>query len=1149
MPDRDTLARLAEEVGLALAPLDAALQSPESFSALMAELGWDMRVIPAPIAALGGALTALTDVLDAGEVDASSVQAALTGIRNVISGIQAIAVSPPGTFPATVDAAQFAAEFPQQLVDFLLIDYLLGQGSPWSQALHVLGVIRLEEVPATARRPGYIRRAIAWSDLARVLSDSSAVFRDAWSWGTPNFQQHDFLIAVDDLMTVLALPARVQPLDPTLRDALSGGAPGPDEIHDWALRVPVVGHPRSDMTVEVGAELFMLPATGSSQPGFALLPYAVGTSAVAVDLSDTLQLTVDAAFDMQAGVALLVTPGDPPRLLVDLTAAAAAHTTAPSRTHLAISLDSHGGSPIVLLGSLEGSHLQVGAVSVRAGARLASDNRLDVFGELAFNDAEIAVRPETGKADGFIANLLPGDGITAGFNFGVGLSTSQGIYITGSGGLEVQVPIHVTLGPIEVTSARLAIRSDSGSIPITLGATFRGDLGPLKATVEDVGLSVTLRFPPGGGNLGPLDLALGFKPPRGAALVVDAGVVTGGGYLFADPDRGEYAGVLELEIAKFLAAKAIGLITTRMPDGSPGFSLLLVLTAEFGTGLQLGYGFKLIGLGGIIGLNRSMRLDALMEGVRTGAIESVMFPRDVVANAPRILSDLKAFFPPREGTFLIGPMVKLGWGTPTLVSVALGVIIEIPGNIAIVGVLKVALPTEEQALLLLQVNFAGAIEFDRKRIYFFASLFGSRVLTMSINGEMGLLIAYGADPNFVLTVGGFHPEFAPPPLPFPSPRRVRVDVLNSDVGRISVSGYFAVTSNTAQFGAQADLFFGFSAFSIQGQVGFDALFQFSPFMFIIEVRASASLKAFGVGVFSISLRFALSGPTPWRARGSGSISFFFFEISADFDITWGEERDTVLPPVSVLPLFADELLKPDGWQVIPPAGGAPLVTLRALPEAESELVLHPLGTLSIRQRAVPLDIQVDKVGSQAAADISKLTVSPVGTALTKLSDAEEMFALGQFQNMDDAAKLARRAFERQHAGLELSPDGVAMASQRAVRRSARYEQSIIDTTIQPGEPPKSFVNYNGTLFNHFVAGSSVARSPLAAAQRTLREPAGQRLTVSGDSYVVARTLDNHAISDSFTSLALAGEDLAGRVAADPALDGTLHVIPAAEALP
>ena len=47
-----------------------------------------------------------------------------------------------------------------------------------------------------------------------------------------------------------------------------------------------------------------------------------------------------------------------------------------------------------------------------------------------------------------------------------------------------------------------------------------------------------------------------------------------------------------------------------MPDGSPGFSLLVIITAEFGAGIQLGFGFTLLGVGGLLGLNRTMRLDA-----------------------------------------------------------------------------------------------------------------------------------------------------------------------------------------------------------------------------------------------------------------------------------------------------------------------------------------------------------------------------------------------------------------------------------------------------------------------------------------------------------------------------------------------------------
>src|SRR4029453_18238689 len=131
-----------------------------------------------------------------------------------------------------------------------------------------------------------------------------------------------------------------------------------------------------------------------------------------------------------------------------------------------------------------------------------------------------------------------------------------------------------------------------------------------------------------------------------------------------------------------------------------------------------------------LGLNRVALIDPLLQGVRTGAVNSILFPTDVIANAPKILSDLRTIFPPQQGTFLIGPMAKVGWGTPTLISLAIGVIIEIPGNGAIGGVLKIALPTADEPLIVVQANFAGAIEFDRKRGFFFAALFESRILLM-----------------------------------------------------------------------------------------------------------------------------------------------------------------------------------------------------------------------------------------------------------------------------------------------------------------------------------------------------------------------------------------------------------------------------------
>jgi len=663
-----------------------------------------------------------------------------------------------------------------------------------------------------------------------------------------------------------------------------------------------------------------------------------------------------------------------------------------------------------------------------------------------------------------------------------------------------------------------------------------------------MGATARLAFPPNGtGNLGFADLSFGFKPPNGVGLSIDVGVLKGGGYLFIDAARGEYAGALELVLAEIVAVRAIGLITTKMPDGSDGFSMLLVITAEFPGGIQLGFGFTLLGVGGIIGLNRTMNLQALMEGVRTNAIESVMFPHDVVANAPRILSDLRAFFPEKPDTFLIGPMLKIGWGTPTLISVSVGVIIEIPGNIAIVGIIKIALPTDEAAILKLQVNFAGAIEFDKQRLYFFASLYDSRILMLTIQGELGLLVAWGDDANFVLSVGGFHPRFTPPPLPFPSPVRVSIDIIHTSVALIRVSGYFAVTSNTAQFGAKAELKFDVGVASVEGYIAFDALFQFSPFWFIVEISASVSLKVFGMGLFSIHLQFSLEGPTPWRAKGSGEISFLFFSVSADFDITWGDSQDTSLPSADVLPLVAAELTKDDAWKALAPAGTNLLVTLRsAIADAPGDLVLHPVGSLQVRQRAVPLDLKINKVGNQKVKDANRFSVAVTTAGFSKARDLDEQFAGGQYLDMSDADKVGRRAFEPHHGGVEIAATGAGAGTGRMVTRIVRYEEIIIDNQFRRRQ--RRFRPMHGLLFAHFLGGASIARSPLSFAQEQRRDPHADHIVAGTPTYAIAGAANNSAMAAApmFVSEAAALDHLAQLVADDPNLVTLLHVLPAAE---
>jgi hypothetical protein len=109
-------------------------------------------------------------------------------------------------------------------------------------------------------------------------------------------------------------------------------------------------------------------------------------------------------------------------------------------------------------------------------------------------------------------------------------------------------------------------------------------------------------------------------------------------------------------------------------------------------GIQLGFGFKLTGIVGMVGINRRADVDQLASRLASGAAGNVLFCEDPVHNAPALFNDLAAFFPPADGVFILGPTVQLGW--LFIVRMDLGVLIELPGpsHILIVGSARATIP-------------------------------------------------------------------------------------------------------------------------------------------------------------------------------------------------------------------------------------------------------------------------------------------------------------------------------------------------------------------------------------------------------------------------------------------------------------------------
>src|SRR6516162_4409412 len=142
---------------------------------------------------------------------------------------------------------------------------------------------------------------------------------------------------------------------------------------------------------------------------------------------------------------------------------------------------------------------------------------------------------------------------------------------------------------------------------------------------------------------------------------------------------------------------------------------------------------------------------------------------------------------------------------------------------------------------------------------------------------------------------------------------------------------------------------------------------------------------------------------------------------------------TRLAPVYATPILTAEVQKSSNWKTALPPNLKPLVVLRKLDPTEADLVLHPAGTLQVSQRSVPLDLKIDKVGSQAPSDANQFAFSVAGSVLTKVRDLQEPFAPSQFRNFDDATKLSQPAFVPQNSGIELIGTN-ALTSATAITR-------------------------------------------------------------------------------------------------------------------
>jgi len=758
----------------------------------------------------------------------------------------------------------------------------------------------------------------------------------------------------------------------------------------------------------------------------------------------------------------------------------------------------------VTIGSDEGIRLEIGSFKLSGLLGLGTeDHEYGVAVDFGHSKLVVAASND----DGFLASFLPPGGLSTTFDLAIGWTNKRGFYFQGSASLEVAIPVHETLGPVAIKQVTLSIEIDaSGAVRTIAAISFDVTFGPIVVAVDQLGVRVNLDFGAATKNLGVVDLSAGLEPPKGAGLRIDSGPVSGGGTLVHDAARGRYAGAAILN-ALGRALSAFGVLDTKVPSG---YSLLVAIQARIPP-IPLGFGFNLLGVGGMVAAHRTVALDVIRTGLRDGGLATILYPDDPVSTFDQILAEIDRVFPSAQGRFIVAPTARIGWGTPTLLTADLALVVELPDPIklALIGVVRCFLPDADSPLLKLQASFLGTVDFDKLQLAFDASLFDSKLLSFTLDGDMSARMQWaGLFPNMLVTVGGFHPAYTPPPMNLPALRRITIDLLGGTNPRLRADVYFARTSNSFQFGGHVELYAAVSKFNVYGFLGYDALVQILPTHFDVDVKATLAVRIGDDPIMTVDVELALSGPAPWHAKGKAHFDIcWFLGFDVHFDNTWG--KDTTLPAgeIDVLPLLTAALGDARNWNAALPDTVHALVTLRQ----HDDGFVEPAGTLTVSQKLVPLDLDIQLFSALVPRDATRFSIGRVTTqdphtqVVTQLDTAPvaEEFAAAQFLEMSDADKLARPSFEHFHAGVVIANSDLLTADD-VFSMPVEYEQIIIDDRAQQSRGAGRR-QLDAAELDSLAAAGAVSRSSLARNSRFA--PHSPTVTVNAETYTVVSSVD------------------------------------------
>lgn len=478
----------------------------------------------------------------------------------------------------------------------------------------------------------------------------------------------------------------------------------------------------------------------------------------------------------------------------------------------------------------------------------------------------------------------------------------------------VTIPMQRAIGPLFCDTLGIGWVQDTVTpandrLSLIFGGGVRLNALDVELTGLSVGIPVTQP-----GNLQAYDLDL-----DGLGITFKAGDVELSGAFLKIPANPptkpytEYDGEALIKAGTFTLA-ALGSYAYVPAAGSlPGYASLFIfaiLEADLGgppffyvTGVAAGFGYnRALVLPGMDGVPEFPLVAGASDPTRLGAVKQADGSW-AMPDPAAVVALLGGISPPQRGEYWFAAGVRFTSfdlvNSTALVTVEFGNELEI----AVLGLSWISLPPPPAPGAAAPANpFAYAelgievVILPDQGVFSATAVLTPNSFVLDpacrLTGGFAFCVWFGDNPNsgqWVLTLGGYHPSFNPPSY-FPQVPRLGFDWPMS--GDVTVSGdaYFALTPSAVMAGGGLQVLFHSGDLKAWFKARMDALVQWAPFHFEVEISvsigASYRMKLLFVTVtLSVELGASL---TLWGPPTGGEVHVSWFVIS--FTVSFGAGR-------------------------------------------------------------------------------------------------------------------------------------------------------------------------------------------------------------------------------------------------------------------